>query len=587
MPFTFGTDTEEQSFQSQMENSPVPTSYEEAAEATREESFLGTAVGLAVRNYALSELQGQTSARLSPEEANEKYPGMDVPFREPVSPYVAQYKFDQFMEKRTREEKILNGPNDVWSKTKMMGVGVLTHLLDPVETGASLLGGWAIGGAVKAGAFGTRAAAIANAGARASFASRVGLGVAEEGAAELGFNVAQGVGEAITSAREGVEVDPMDIMGDIAINTLAGTVFGVGVKELSHGLSVRMKATRAIESGSEITDFLRDTSPEADLPIMRASVSDVDAHRVPRINELSEALARETSVQPNGKFNYVYEKLPEVVPDGKRMYVAAHGADLNGGKFLPSERMGDGIHLTDNPGVANAAAARSMADGVGAVHEIDLTGMRLLDLDQIMPENVSTALKGLADDMGVDLNNTTGKDFMDFVQGFEKAEFVPEGTLKNVQAQLREMGYDGITHNGASRNGVDHVAHNAVMLLDDTKAVSKGYYAADPSVRNSPSADLLTRAENNSSSLGQRFDIDEPAMDKFVQEIRDMDLTETSAQKSLKDHLEMNTTRLQELNKQGLLDERAVKELEGLTELKTRLEDEHTLVKAAIYCVGD
>lgn len=586
MPFNFGQD-EESSYQSQLETRPVPTSYEEASQATQEESFLGTAVGLLTRNYALNELQNQTSARLSPEEANEKYPGMDVPFREPVSPYVAQYKHDQFMEKRQREEKILNGPSDVWSKTKMMGVGVLTHLLDPIETGANIMGGWAVGGAIKAGAFGSRAAAVAAQGARASFAARVGLGVAENATSELAFNTAQGLGEAITSAREGVEVDPIDILGDIAINTLAGTAFGVGVKELSHGISARMKPAKAFESGAEITDFLRDTSPEADLPIMRSAVSDVDSHRVPRINELTEALARETSVAPNGKFDYTFEKLPEVVPDGKRMYVAAHGADLKGGTFLPSERMGDGIHLTDNPGVANAAAARSMADGVGTVHEIDLTGMRLLDLDQPLPENVSAALKGLADEMGVDLQNTTGKDFMDFVQGFEKAEFVPEGTAKNVQNQLRELGYDGITHNGSTRNGVDHVSHNAIMLLDDTKASSKGFYSADPATRNTPSADLLTRAENNSSSFGQRFDIDEPAMERFVQEIRDMELNETSAVKSLKEHLETNTQRLQELNKQGLLDERALKELEGLTDLKTRLEDEHTLVKAAIYCVGD
>ena len=195
MPFDFGQDQSEQSYQDMVSHRPAATTYEDARDATAEDSFLGTAMGLIARRMAVNELESQTDQKISADEANKRFPGLDTPFREEVNPYVAQYTYDRFMERREREEKIANGPSDTWSKTKLLGVGILTHLMDPIETGANIMGGWAVGGAIKAGAFGARAASVAKAGMAAPLASRIGVGAIEQGTIELGINTGLGVGE--------------------------------------------------------------------------------------------------------------------------------------------------------------------------------------------------------------------------------------------------------------------------------------------------------------------------------------------------------------------------------------------------------
>ena len=59
------------------------------------------------------ELEG--GEKLTPEEANSRYPGMSVPFREPVTPLVAQIISDQEEKKRELSQKIQSGPSGAYS----------------------------------------------------------------------------------------------------------------------------------------------------------------------------------------------------------------------------------------------------------------------------------------------------------------------------------------------------------------------------------------------------------------------------------------------------------------------------------------
>src|SRR5690606_6822873 len=125
------------------------------------------------------------------------------------------------------------------------------------------------------------------------------------------------------------------------------------------------------------------TSPEADLAIARQNVAATMTDTRPDFNPMREALAKETSVKPQefGKGEYTFQKGSV---EGKTLYVATkdHVSDLRSGSRLPlGDDYGFGTHLSDNPGVANAAAARSMADSPGAVHGVEVAGLKAVDLD--------------------------------------------------------------------------------------------------------------------------------------------------------------------------------------------------------------
>lgn len=69
--------------------------------------------------------------KISPDEANERFPGMPVPWTTPVDPYVAQLQYDNFKAKNARDEWVVRGNADhPWQS---WGAGFMGGMVNPVN----------------------------------------------------------------------------------------------------------------------------------------------------------------------------------------------------------------------------------------------------------------------------------------------------------------------------------------------------------------------------------------------------------------------------------------------------------------------
>lgn len=590
-----------ESYQDGVAQLPSPTTYEEAKSALQDNTWLDTAVGYIARNRALSELNSAGGRKLTPEEANSKYPNLPNPFREDTNENVAQFLYDQYVEKQKREQIIASGPKDSWSRTKLAGVGILSHLEDPIETGSMLIGGAALGGAARAGTFGTTAAGLARS---AAWGGRFAVGLGEN--AVLGTAQVAGLEawKAQTMGREGVEnYDPHEGFQNVVSNLVAAPIFAAfgatlgGLRtRLPEGVEAPHVQTAGDIAGNALSRRLDEMSPEAKTAVIRSAIADVSEGRLPDASRIMEALSKETSVSSFDfpeKFNYQYTPLGDTVPAGKKFYIAAEGGEFNSSKrFFTSDPLGDGTHMTDNPGVANAAAARSMENGHGVVWEVTpKRDLNIMKLDQPIPEQAQAAFQKALGEIGYEdpkltASEMTGKEAIDEIYSSVKDAGTDGKVLTDLQQALKDAGYDALHEDGSLRNGAEHEPHNATMLLDDEAVTANKFYEPDASVRNPPSQELIDQAISSREGLQSRVDLDPRAPDIMVEKAKTVEFDSQKWVKDISDNVDTMLEDYKLLEEQGHLSPEEVRGLEVLREQDARNELESRALKAAIVCVG-
>lgn len=572
-----------------MQKGPLVSS-EEATSAAFENALQDTPTLLAARLNVIGEFENTGTAKITAEEANRKFPGMSTPFQEDINPYVAQYRFDQEREKQNLAYKMANGPDDMWTKTKVFGAGLLAHIMDPVEFGVGAIVGWAVGGAAAAGAFGSKVARVASTveAGSAGVATRVGLNAGREAVGNLAQNVAQEGAQAYTVGREGNidERTGAEVLTDIAVSTFAATVLGTAVAEGSHQLAKQLAGTKRM---------IRNTSPEADLPIARATLSALESEGRPDTTPMLQTLAKETSVLPQdyGKPAYKFEPLVAERVGEKVFYAATKDAvtELNAGqKVTLGDDFGFGTHVTDNPGVANAAAARSMSDNVGSVHEISMGQLNPLHLDSPLAPGAlreslgeilgQTEIQGLKEI----LETESAKNVLTYIRNAVDAELLPEGTLAKVEMAIKENGYNSMVSDGRSHMGFDHQAHNHVTILDDTLIKQGKALEPDPGVVRAPTKDELNVATEKVQAKENLIFANKPEYTKNIESLKDVPQVTRNDNAAIRAETENMLQELTERQKQGLLSMADFEKVKALREGLQSLEDEHTFLKAFTIC---
>lgn len=541
-----------------------------------ESAFEETGVGLVSRYMAKRELEQNGARKITPEEANQRFPNMPVPFREAVNPVVAQYLFDRNQEKVDRERKLALGPSDPLTKTAMFGAGIVAHLMDPLEFGAGAITGWGFGAAAGRGIFGARVASAARA---------VELGVAtpkariiKEGAEALAGNLTENVvQEGALREQNLAEGGTYDISGgvaNVAISTLIGTAFHLGIKEGVHSLRAMRRITKTL-------------SPELDVPIMRTVISQANAEVRVDASPILQATARETDVNPHnvgGVFNYEYT--PATSTGGKTFYSVVKNIDPDADHVDVGDSYFGGKTLTDNPAVANVSATRSYAEP-SVIAEIEAGDMKVLNLNEAAPDDVRAILNPhleAGDFVQTEVTGVSTREILDSIQQAIDSEILDPEVMIKIKDDLKAIGYEGVMHDGTKRVGVEHGPHNVVELFDNVKGVQRGFRTPDAGVRNQVYEHELEAAKSYREDLKNRTDFDIDRVNEVEKEIDGFDVK--AHNKELADLKEKFLEEMKDLDAQGLIDPSLRNEVEAIKLMDADIEHQHKLVKAVSFCVG-
>lgn len=576
IPLNFKPDSD-RSFEDYM-GQDVPVSSSEATIAAFTLATQDTASMLIGRQLVASDFEGRGVGKISAEEANQRFPEMHTPFREPVNPYMAQLQFDKQQRDMELQRKVENGPDDAWTKTKIFGAGLLAHLMDPIETGASAMLSWGVGGMATKGFFGAKTAAAAKAvqAGTAGFGARAGVRALETVTGDLTQNIGQEILLGNTISREGGEYNPEtgELLTDLALNTAGGAGFFFGVRE-------------GFTQFSKLFRMLKSTSPQADLAIARTVVGNLDNDVRPNITPILESLAKETSVKPQefGLPHYNYEPVDTTNVVGKKFYISTvdTAPDAKSGiKTALGDDFGMGTHLTDNPGVANAASSRGMADNMGAVHEVTFNENNLnpLSLDAPVPESMQGLLAK------ADLPPEAPlRDVLSVLQSAMDEGDLPDNFMDSVKQQMLDNGYNALISNGEKHMGVDHTPHNHITLLDDNLIEQTGTYSPNPAVKAEIQHEVITKAMEHSQDYKNHTLVESTKFDEMMKSL-DETPGQTIESSKLRDNIQEQIDSISELDNQKLLSSDEKKMFESLKEEFKDLDIKHTLVKAVASCVG-
>jgi hypothetical protein len=564
-------------------NQDAPTSADEAVQASKDLAAMDTVVGKGTAYWANRDLESLGGKQLSPDEANAQLP-VPVPYTKPVNAYVAQQNFDQNNERLALQHKVENGPDDLWTRTRMFGAGLIAHAMDPVEFGVGAASGWGVGrilarpGLAAATGLGQAASGLTKAGVA------VGLGEATAGRV-AGHVVEAGVGNALQSAAQSVETGVVaddtrqefhvgEQLKEAAVNTLFGTALHLGIKEGGNVASAGFD--RGSAQAMKIWRNLMKKAPEMDRAVLAHGVGAVEQMRNPDIGPLVESVAKQTDVRGEdfgGKFQYEYQPLTPEAQAQKPFFMPAESPDPASARQIGDE-IGIGRQMTDHPGVANAASE-------GSVIQMDAKDLRPLSLNESSPPELHgefrAALEGVVENPEKFVAESTPKDvFNELWRKVDEGEATPE-TVQALQEQIKAKGYNSLLDDGAEVLGQEHQPHNLITLLDDEAAKPAGHFATDPEVRGAPSDETVARVQEENLREGGSLRDETP--DNF-EDIRPDPLKDTDAEvRSALEEADL-------LDKQGLLDPETKAEWDMLRTMADSHELEQTALKAIAKCMG-
>lgn len=179
--------------------------------------------------------------------------------------------------------------------------------------------------------------------------------------------------------------------------------------------------------------------------------------------------------EPSQAFNYQPMDVDQPT-GGKRMY---HGtkADLEDLSHASPDshgridaKYGIGLYLTDNPEVAKGYGRTKGKGHAGSLHSVKLNDAKLLDMERPATPEVRNVFQGLSPEGEPLKGETTKQIFESLKENMEAAGITSsEATeiYQDLNIKLREMGYDGLRHEGGKTSMGQYGPHNVVILFPD------------------------------------------------------------------------------------------------------------------------
>lgn len=501
--------------------------------------YEGPLIRSAVEHGMESDLVAQNAPKLTPEQANKMYPGLPVPFNEPVYPQTADLIASTQKRRADLQAWIAQGP----------GLGAPLEALTGAAAGG--LAGLSTGnpysvaaGAVMGGAFGAYAggasvvAGFANPVTLALMAATGGLGRMLAPAAEIGPGgiaavdgvVVKGIPSLGNAAAQALTVNAgtaavdypqlikerQDIsLRDEAITVLGGTLGGMALHVATGALLGQIS-----DSLNKARFFTKPMDEATQARNLRAAISQhetgSDIDMSPAVQEMQSRAAGE--IQPGSQS--FYEFRPVDHPSEHPQFL---GRTAEHNSPLELDDLGPGTYLSDNGQAINNLVAAPDSPYTGAVHEAQVSpDAKFLDLDAPLPMALADQAIAEMRKMGIDqdiisdvqIRSVDAGDIMALFRGLETAPGEPSAG-EVMRARAQGEGYDGYKYihddQGLQQNRT---------LVFDPKHVSVGeeYKANKQSTpRMSDQEAAAASQEAQSSQASRNFD---PERDQRIAELQ-------------------------------------------------------------------
>lgn len=513
--------------------------------------------------------------KLDPNALNKKYPGLPMPFAEPMSDTAAKGIYEKHQEKSRIEEVISRGPHGFMLGAYGFGAGMAAGIIDPVNLAGGLAVNEALSGvkaASKLGQFGKHAVA-------GTLGNLPGEAVSAYNKTDAGEEYS--LGEGLKGAVEG----------------------GVGFAVLGVAGGALKRALKP-----SVSKFLsRIGNGKAEAMVHETAIHQAEAGQVVNVEPIAKSLAVEAQAKAPKDFKEKnptfqdYEYRPLVKTEGTEFF---HGTERAGEDFknakkqiIENEYGTKGVYLTDSNVAANGHAARSINETVGQVYSVELKGEpSLLRMEEKAPPAVQEILKehvreAYGEETDAKVAEQSVKQTMDDIRALSDDTALDEHVLDQINEKLQAAGYDGLHHEGGNFMGSDGPKHNIVMLFDHAetgdaggKIVEKAKISPNRELVNQPSHEEIAQmAENQHGEQGSLFH--DPVVEERLKALEREPLPELDERK-IKEEVASQLEDLKMLRDQGHFSGEDLKLLEQIMESAKDAEKVDTIMKHAMICVG-
>lgn len=549
------------------EPSPAQPTLGDVASAGFELATQETFVTTYARDTALDELENGSGKTLTPEEANEKYPYVELKFDQPINETAAHFLNEEAYRKHELRQTIENGPTG--SGFVNFVAGSVAHVLDPVEFGA----GAALSGLASLGGYLARSSATTlgkTLRAIAQPSTVAGTFAREATENVIGNAVAETY---IVNRAERARIDYG--IQDAFVNSVAAGILGGG---LSTGIKYGAKGLNSIIGKSEIATDIA----------LKGTVSQLEANVKPTPGVVETAWRDLAYGEPKlsavSNTNYVFKPVNLVdIPNQSFFAPTKMTNSMDGGTRKFGHDFGDGITLTDNPNIANNIAGHALEDGVTSIAEMRISEARLIDLDT-PTTSLDPSIVALKDALPENMrplfeNIETLRQGVDNVRAA-----IDEGSLKDVDFEnmndaIKAAGFDGYKLSVAEGKQ----KFNQIHLFPESgnKAQAAGYRKVDTDALPELDAGTLNKVAEARLEKKNQLEFDEDVQIEADKLVVPKEINETE----IKGQIDENFATLERMEQQGLLTEEASAMVAEMRKERTFFENLPEMVNEFANCL--
>lgn len=470
----------------ELEQGIRPTGWGKFAEMARQVSFdspVGFMPGYegawirGISDYLINkDLDKQGKTKLTPQQANELYPGLPKPFDEPIHREVADLIFSDNERRKKLQSWVDRGPEGNFRGVGALVGGAMGGLMG-IEGGIPgiVLGAAGGAGIGAAGGVNTLSAldpvnlALNVTGGNVARAFKLKPSTVLSLGENLAINAATEVPTYFQKKAERQDVS----LGETAAGIAGSALLGAGISRALHITAEYMsKAPTSVRE--------------------QALKTAIEQHENGRATDVSPIGATTTlreggETAPGQPKSYSWKELQS---PSERLWYAGRSADTN--ELIPMDRDVPGLHLTDDGMVANNLAADPEGPFTGKVAQFEVPeNAKFLDLEKpVVDPEVKAFVGALEKKLGIDDLPEGAKvsELLDEIQGRVADGSLPQAAMTEVVGAAKELGFDGYRYvreiDGSTR-------HNGLVLFDEGRAKLKEEFTANkeiaPSMRDGES----------------------------------------------------------------------------------------------------
>jgi len=552
-----------------------------------------TATYAARRQIQIKMLESQSAndEKLSPEQLNKEYPGMN--FTEGKSRLVATELANRNAKYQELQVARSLGPQGLKGTILDFGMGAVASMTDPLEIGAGIATGFGIGFLAKT--------AIGKAVAKTAVARTV-FGAGRLTAAEAARSVELGISQGLarkTIAQEVAKDAAEGFIGNIATEmSLVASAAQAEGREYTAGDVLYNSAIGALAFagvkgvGGRTLNWYRGIGDQHFKIVDDSTTGQQFMDKAPTAQHVHEAGVKMTDI-PHDQTGYHFAPItdPSVEAPTKQLYVpiANSSSDISGVSAKVYDYRGPGVEISDNPAVTNAGAVRANGDGSMGSH-VEVKVKEGLDIENlnapITPEHRMTPiLQQVADDMGVKFEmpetpKSIDKTINDFLEltGVDEQDF-----LDAVAAKAKEQGIKGYSFIVDKVAGVDHSPHNGLVIFDHADLEVIKQHEVNPELVRNPTPDELAKIKAEQESPASDLDHNPDAAKAVADNLENPQIPEVRGQELARE-ADQAVADLKQAHDAGLLDEISAKEAKDIIDYNEKADAFLELSKAVEKC---